>query len=373
MENMLNKNIEKFISKLDYTTNTKKNLYELLKRYDYCESNNIRNYPIEKKDINVNEFNKHFIGFMDGDGCIRSGKRKGHKKGLYRFAPNLVLELHVNDVEYIKLIIKILGLSDKNLHININRDSVSLNVSSINDLKIIMNIIDNDQLFISQKKSRDYILLKNLLNYLDRTKLIVHNEEWLNKGIEIIKDLNTYNNLLSDENKLQEIKDNLTWDYILGFIEAEGSLVMHYNLKKENIFNSFEITQNKSNGLILEGILDYINNFNNSLIINKDIKIETKGIVEDNSKSRKNTLNRLILTNNEVLYYKIVPLLIQKNLYSKMQINLIYFIFGVIICKDLKKEEECVKLYLEIKERINTHNAKLLDLNYILTILNKYL
>lgn len=148
---------------------------------------------------------------------------------------------------------------------------------------------------------------------------------------------------------------------------------MHYNTQKNYIFNSFEITQNKANGLILEGILDFIKNYNDNLIINKDIEIKTKGIVEDNSKTRKNLLNRLTLTNNEVLYYKIIPLLVHKNLYSKMQINLIYFIFGVIICKDLKEYDECVKLYLEIKDVINTHDTKLLDLNYILTILNKYL
>lgn len=370
--NKLKNNIERFVNKLDYSITIKNKLGELLNRYNYCESNNLLHYPIKMEDINKNEFNRHLIGFLDGDGILRSGKRKGHRKGYYRFAPNMGLKLHEEDSDYLYLIISYLDLKKKTL----SKEDITnkiLNISSVEDLSKIMYILDNHQPFISKKRSRDYRLFKELIKYLEETKLIAHNEEWLKKGIDIIKDLNTYNNLPSGEKVLQEIKDNLTWDYILGFIEAEGSLIMHYNTQKNYIFNSFEITQNKANGLILEGILDFIKNYNDNLIINKDIEIKTKGIVEDNSKTRKNLLNRLTLTNNEVLYYKIIPLLVHKNLYSKMQINLIYFIFGVIICKDLKEYDECVKLYLEIKDVINTHDTKLLDLNYILTILNKYL
>lgn len=65
--------------------------------------------------------------------------------------------------------------------------------------------------------------------------------------------------------------------------------------------------------------------------------------------------------------------MISKDFYSKKQINLIYWIFGVIICKDLKHSDECLNLYFKIKEVINTNSTDLLDLNEILKIINKYL
>lgn len=329
------------------------------------------------KDI---EFNKHLIGFLDGDGILRSGQRIGHKKGLFRFAPNMGLDVIIYDLNYLKLIKEMLllpsvpaprGGADKKIYISKNKATLLL--SSKEELELLMEILDNSQSFITQKRVRDYKLLKKLLDYLDSTKLNKKDEIWRDKGLEIIKDLNTFNNLPSDDKTLNNIKKMLSLDYIIGFIEAEGSFILHYNTKKNNIFNSFEITQNKANDLILWGILDFIKKYNNPLIIKDNVEIKTKGIVMDNSKSRKQSLSRLTLTNNDVLYSKIMPLMISKDFYTKKQINLVYWIFGVIICKDLKHSDECVNLYLKIKEVINTNNIDLLDLNEILIILNKYL
>ena len=236
----------------------------------------------------------------------------------------------------------------------------------------MVNLLDNTP-FLSQKRSRDLKLLKNLLVYINKTKLIRHDITWLEKGMEIIKDLNTYNNIPNDVKDLEYIKDNLTIEYIIGFIEAEGSFILHYNTKKDYIFNSFEITQLVVNNFILWGILDFIKNFNNPLIISKNIEINTKGIVEDKSKSRKQSLSRLTLTNNEVLFNKIIPLMLSSNFYTKKQIYLVYWIFGVIISYKLKDIDECRNLYFKLKIANNNHDYELLNLNEILDILNKYL
>lgn len=366
------KNIEIFINKLSLTPYTKERLRLLLEKYEYCSKNKLNHYSYKIEKINNNEFNKHLIGFLDGDGILRSGQRVGHKKGLFRFAPNMGLDVIIYDLNYLKLI-KIMLLLPEDKKIYISDKKATLLLSSEEELGLLMKILDNNQSFISQKRVRDYKLLKKLLEYLDLTKLEKKDIIWRDKGLEIIKDLNTYNNLLSDEKILNNIKKKLSLDYIIGFIEAEGSFILHYNTKKNYIFNSFEITQNKANDLILWGILDFIKKYNNPLIIKENIEIKTKGIVEDKSKSRKQRLSRLTLTNNDVLFNKIIPLMISKDFYSKKQINLIYWIFGVIICKDLKHSDECLNLYFKIKEVINTNSTDLLDLNEILMILNKYL
>lgn len=182
-----------------------------------------------------------------------------------------------------------------------------------------------------------------------------------------------YNNIPYGEEVLKRINNKITWDYILGFIEAEGSLVMHYNTKKNYIFNSFEITQVTVNDYILQGILEYIKNYNDPLVILENTEIKTKGIVKDNSKSRKQPLSRLTLTNNDVLFNKIVPMMLSSDLYTKMQINLVYWVLGIIICSKLKNHQECINVYLKLKEYINSYDKPLLDLNEILIILNKYL
>lgn len=82
-------------------------------------------YNMEKiKDI---EFNKHLIGFLDGDGILRSGQRIGHKKGLFRFAPNMGLDVIIYDLNYLKLIKEMLLLpSDKKIYISKNKATLLL-------------------------------------------------------------------------------------------------------------------------------------------------------------------------------------------------------------------------------------------------------
>lgn len=372
MNKDLLKRIDIFVNKLLLTSIIKDRLKEILIRYENCRIKKLNNYPLRIEEIDKKRWLIHLIGFLDGSGHIKSGKRVGHKKGLFRFVPRINIEL--TDLYYLNLIKKMLNLpEDKKIYFNSTKKTSALTFSSRQELNFIMGIIDENQCFLSQKKSRDYLLLKELLVYIDDTKLITHDLIWVNKGLEKIKDLNTYNNLPSNEKILNGIKRDISLDYILGYIEAEGSLTLNYNLKKDYIFNTFEITQNKANDLILWGILDFIKEYNNPLIIKDNIEIQSKGIIENNSKSKKHIISHLVLTDNEVLFSKIIPLMISSDLYSNMQIKLVYWIFGVIISKDLKHSSECLNLYLKIKEAMNSNSRDLLDLNEILIILNKYL
>ncbi len=373
---MLNINTQllSLVNNQDMTFLIKERLYKILLRYEYCRLNKKLHYPVNINEIDLNEFNKHLIGFIEGDGSIKSGKRQGHKKGLYRFSPNMSIKLHSVDIPYLKLIIILLNLDTIKPYLypeNIQK-ATSITISKESQLSCLFNIVESNQNFLTQKKRRDYKEIKDLLNYISSTKLIKHDLDWLSKGEELIKNLNTYKDLNQDkEEYLKLISKDITWEYILGFIEAEGSLVLHYNKIKDNIWCTFEITQTKSNGLILYAILDFIKNFNDPLIIKQNVELKTKGILEDKGKSRKEILNRLVLISNDYLYYKLIPLMLSKDLYTKMQINLVYFILGVIILKYNKKDLKCRELYFKLKKNMNINNPQeWISLEEILDVLN---
>nr|YP_008474935.1 hypothetical protein [Pichia kluyveri]AGS44213.1 hypothetical protein [Pichia kluyveri] len=369
------KEINTFVSKLNMTPLIKDRLTLVLMRYEYCRENKLNSYDYILEDINKKDFNSHLVGFIDGDGCMKTGKRLGPRKGIYRIVPNIIIKIIAKDYMYLNLIIReVFPFSKKKTYANGGENTLTLSMSSKEDVKLIMDIIDENNGFLSQKRSRTYENFKELVNYVNTTQYgISHDEIWLNKGMEIWSKELELENRETKEKELDYINKNININKIMGFIEAEGSLVLHHNNTKNNIWISFEITQNTENDLILHGILNYINNLNDKSLVKENIELESKGIVYDKGKSRKNQLSRISITNNEYLYYKIIPMLLSTNMYTKMQINLVYFILGVVICKDLKNIPECRELYLKIKESINTNTEKLLDLNEILLILNKYL
>lgn len=361
------------LSTFNWTELTKSRLKDLLIRYELSRLNKDMRLLISECNINEDRFKEHLIGFIDGDGCLRLGKRVGHKKGLYRFVPNILIDLHINDIVYLELIKDLFNI--KKVYIRgSTKLSAALVISSELEVSNFIRIVDNSKGFISQRRVRDFKLLKKIVAYNKETKLIVHNETWLNKGLDLVKDYNTYNNLDNSDEFFEKIKKNLTIEYIMGFIEAEGSFVLHYNNTKKNIWNSFEISQASANDLILKGILNFIDNYDDPLYINNNVKIITKGILIDNAKSRKQPLSRLLLSNTDVLFNKIVPMLLSTDMYTKKQINLVYWIFGLIIIKDFKNIDECVELFFEIKTKINNNDdLTLLELDKILTILLKYI
>lgn len=108
--------INKLISKLSYTDYINNRLRDLLIKYEYCRHNKVLHYPYNIEDIDLDIFNRHLIGFIDGDGSLRSGKRVGHKKGLYRFVPNLVIKLDKVDLNYLQLVVQVLNFKNINVY-----------------------------------------------------------------------------------------------------------------------------------------------------------------------------------------------------------------------------------------------------------------
>lgn len=252
------KEIEKLLSKLDMTPLMKERLSLALIKYEYCRENKLSSYDYTLEEINKEEFNRHLVGFIDGDGYIKTGKRTGHKEGLYRIVPNITIELSIKDDRYLNLIIKELFSGKKKLHYRTGNSIVMLHISSKEELNMVMKLIDENNGLISSKKSKDYDKFKKLLSYLNKTKQETHGEAWLEKGMEFWLNKDKLSGRETREEELDLINNNLTLDYILGFIEAQGVLSLHHEKRKGSIYSSFGITQNKENDLILYGILEFI-------------------------------------------------------------------------------------------------------------------
>ncbi|KAG0670703.1 hypothetical protein C6P40_004157 [Pichia californica] len=168
--------IDNFLNKIDYTEFIKKQLKELLLRYEFCRINNSSHYNYKLEVINIKKFNDHLIGFIDGDGSLRSGKRVGHKKGLYRFVPNISIKLDGIDLNYLQLVVNKLDLTNKEVYNTLDiKPKAVINISSKEDFEKVMNLIEENGGFLSQKRVRDFKLLKKLLVYLNETQLNVHN------------------------------------------------------------------------------------------------------------------------------------------------------------------------------------------------------
>lgn len=247
---LLLKEIEVLLSKLDMTPLIKDRLRLALIRYEYCRLNKLSSYNYSLEEINDEEFNNHLVGFIDGDGYIKTGKRTGHKKGLYRLVPNITIELSIKDDLYLNLIISKIFSGKKKLHYRTDNSIVMLYISSKEELNIVMKLIDENNGLLSEKKSKEYIKLKKLLSYLDKTKQEIHGEAWLEKGMKYWLNKEKLLGRETREEELDLINNNLTLDYVLGYIEAEGSLNLHDERIKGRIYSSFEITQNKENDLI---------------------------------------------------------------------------------------------------------------------------
>ena len=360
-------NVESFVDSMEMTSLIKEELLAKLIKYEYCRENNLNSFDYNTKDLKDNEFNSHLVGFIDGDGYIKTGKRVGHKKGYYRIVPHITIELSNKNERYLNLIIKKIFLENKKVHNRIDRSIAVIDIRSKEELNKIMGIIDGNNGFISEKKSKDYIKFKELLNYLDITKEELHGEAWVNKGMEIWSENIILEDRETREKGLNYINKNLTINYLLGFIEAKGLL----KLQKQNAnkyMNSFEL-KSTDNDLILDGILEFIKNYKDPLYIVKDIDLGDQKV--SLKKSKKNVWSSLLIDNEDILYYKIIPMLLSTNMYTKMELNLVNFILGVVICKYLKDIPECKKLYIKIKDSIT--NNELLNLNEVLLVLNKYL
>lgn len=134
--------IKLFVERLELTPLVRNKLSDLLLKYDYCQKNKILHYPVNREDLDLESFYSSLVGFINGDGSLKSGKRKGHKEGLYRFTPNIVICIHSIDKPYLELVINILNFKNIKVYTGKGekRYSSTISFSKKEDVLKLINI-----------------------------------------------------------------------------------------------------------------------------------------------------------------------------------------------------------------------------------------
>ena len=219
------------------------NIHQRLYMIVYKKLNNLnyfkRKFNIKSKvpKLNIN-FNKWLVGFTDGDGCFNIYFRKD---GNVTFSFNLSQSIY-NE--------QILHLIKRNLGVGtINKDKFMSNykVRRLNHLKEIILPIFDENILLSSKYYNYIIFRECLLIYLD-DNISKHNKILKIREIKEKPMPNNYQSpiwgdlVYSEIKSINEIDNIMSKDWLIGFIEAEGSFYLVK--KRENrIVHAFGISQ----------------------------------------------------------------------------------------------------------------------------------
>nr|YP_004072412.1 LADLIDADG maturase/endonuclease-like protein [Ogataea polymorpha]ADT63559.1 LADLIDADG maturase/endonuclease-like protein [Ogataea polymorpha] len=264
-----------------------------------------------------------FVGFTDGDGSFNMSMPKNGN-------PNIRLNYHVHkDDAQTTEFIKNLFESKSNLSFRKNTPSVSF---SIENRDILINkIIPVMELYpTATQKFYSFWLWKNaFLEYLKtRDKKLL---EMRGKTINHLQDINIMN--LPSMPYDKAINDN----YILGFIEAEGSFRIDYSTKEDNqhfknprnyklaILN---MSQHEDSIQTLMEIRKFIlNNWVNETMLNQipeRVKVKTLERINDSIQMTNKTTKKvqsIEAKSMEFLYYMIIPKLNSLTWHSRKYID----------------------------------------------------
>lgn len=286
-------------------------VYKKLNNLNYFK----RKFNIKSKvpKLNIN-FNKWLVGFTDGDGCFNIYLRKD---GNVTFSFNLSQSIY-NE--------QILHLIKRNLGVGtINKDKFMSNykVRRLNHLKEIILPIFDENILLSSKYYNYIIFRECLLIYLD-DNISKHNKILKIREIKEKPMPNNYQSpiwgdlVYSEIKSINEIDNIMSKDWLIGFIEAEGSFYLVK--KRENrIVHAFGISQK------LDPIILYSLKY--KLHISSSVKFREKhnyySIECTNSRFIENIINYFTSNDHSILFLGIKNLefSIWKRTYYKYKNN----------------------------------------------------
>lgn len=292
-------------------------------------------------------------GFITGDGHLFSVLRN---KTPY-MDQGLEISVHWDDITVLYVIQIFFGCGYIYLHKNI--DNRSSNGKFVQCYKY--KVGNRSDLVNKVIPFMDKYPLKGMkyLSYLKWKKIImdIHNKGTSNsikvygskENARSIININTY---YSEDIKLIPINE-CNWPFIIGLIESDGCYV------STNISDYYiDISQNINNKILLVIVENYINKFIKDIYNNKNINIPNLKYKGDKSvikiySNYKNSENdaHLRITNMEILYYFIIPIIIHLPHFGVKISDLFYFSNSILL--NVHKYHETKMGSFFLKESIN--------------------
>ncbi len=255
------------------------------------------------------DFIEWFRGFTDAEGCFLIAKFANS------FAFRFIIKLHKDDIDLLHFIHKSLGGIG---NITFQGSTASLKITSISEIKLIIEIFSTYSL-----NSNKYL---NFLTFRKAYELYTFSNKRSNDILQEISKLKDSMNtkrinleipLCEDEQNKKFHKIRITDNWLLGFIEGDGS----FSITKENFILTFSISQ-KGNLALMTAIKSYLGNlaFSNKFYT----KYKTYGkkvIYLTKSKNTSGFNYVLIIKSKEFLDNILIPYLDSWNFYSKKRLD----------------------------------------------------
>jgi len=229
-------------------------------------SSNTYNYPRYNHN-NIYFLNPYYItGLVDAEGCFTTSIYKDSRmKTGWQVKPIFQLNLHKKDLKILEAVEKTWGVGKIYKH---GQDSFMYRVSSLKNLKVIINHFDNYPL-ITQKFA-DYLLFKQSIFLIEKKLHLT--EKGLLKLVGIKSVLNwglsekfkeTFPNMIRVVRPKVDISGIKDVYWLIGFVEGEGSFMVIIQESKSkktthNIGLRFVITQHTKDSVLFDNISNYL-------------------------------------------------------------------------------------------------------------------
>jgi hypothetical protein len=279
-----------------------------------AKSHNIKSLPNVSK-----EFLQWLAGFVDAEGCFSIRPNKSWTSVNFLFSINL----HVDDVEVLHKIAKILGVGV--VKIDKNRNSAVFYVNKFNDIvRVILPIFQEFPL--QTTKHLDFISFSEAV----RIKLSVKGTKKIISKPYLIKIQNLKANMNSgrltiDKEQLEfltkRVSINVWW--LLGFIEGEGTFGY------KHLVPYFQIGQHKKNLFVLEAIESFLLNLSKKLcniIGNQEFNVHY-------ALNQKTNVYSMSVVSIDTLYSYIVPCFQSMSFLTRKALDFHYWVISVKIHK----------------------------------------
>jgi hypothetical protein len=245
---------------------------------------------------NAQNFIEWFVGFSDAESCFyirKSSKIANQYEFIFR------ITLHIDDSKVLNYVLETLGIGK----IYYSVDKVIFEINKHSEIQILLNIFKSFPL-----NSVKYL---NYLDFKSAFELYISSPKSL-ENTKIIDNLkNNMNAKRTDFSMPDTHTINITPNWLLGFIEGEGS----FFVEKKELRIIFSITQ-KSNTTLMAAIQKFLN----ELDVNKKY-IDIVKVSYDKRISNKGEITNLYIYSVDYIINILIPFLNKLNWHSKKELD----------------------------------------------------